>query len=144
MRLLRAFALLAAGCAGSVAHVHVAVELTGAGAGPAALERCVTAVRAAGGVVDAQSGLHALVTVEPNGNRVQLLSDRRGLVHDRVEPQAPVEQLCRDALAAATTATRREPLPSTGVDDRARSLDERALTTPTASGPATQGPISDQ
>jgi uncharacterized protein (DUF849 family) len=143
---MRRFALaaaLAVGCAASVAHVHVAVELTGPGAAPPDLERCTAAVRQAGGVVDPQSGMHALVTLEPNANRVQVLSNRRGLVHDQLEPQASVEQLCRDALAAAATATRREPLPDTGGDQRAHSI-EAPPTTATTSGAPTHGPISDQ
>lgn len=141
MRRFAWVAALALGCAGSVAHVHVAVELTGAGAGPPELDRCVAAVRQAGGVVDQQAGMHALVTVEPNGNRVQVLSNRRGLVHDQLEPQASVEQLCRDALAAATTATRREPLPETGGDERTHAAGP--LASPTASGAGAPGPISD-
>jgi uncharacterized protein (DUF849 family) len=143
---MRRFALAAAlafGCAGSVAHVHVAVELTGPGAAPAEVERCIAAVRQAGGIVDAQSAMHALVTLEPNANRVQVLSNRRGLVHDQLEPQAPVEQLCRDALAAAATATRREPLPDTGGDQRARSTEATPAAATTSGAPA-HGPISDQ
>ena len=123
---MRRFALaatLAVGCAGSVAHVRLAVELTGPGAAAPEHERCTAAVRQAGGVVDPQCRMHALVTLEPNGNRVQVLSNRRGLVHDELEPQASVEQLCRDALAAATTATRREPLPDTG-DQRAHGIEQ--------------------
>lgn len=136
-------ALVAAGCAGSVARVHVAVELTGAGAGPAELDRCFAAVRQAGGVVDPQSGIKALVTVEPNGNRVQLLSLRRGLVDDRLEPQASVEQLCKDALAAATMATRREPLPQT-TGGEAHGSATGPIAAPTSSGAPATGPISDQ
>ena len=130
----------AAGCAASVAHVRLAVELTGAGANPAAKQRCLEAVRQAGGIADAQASMHALITVEPNGNRVQVLSDRRGLVHDQLDAQAPVEVLCSEAVAAATSATRREPLPAPAGPSRA----EGPLANPTASGGAYQGPISDQ
>jgi hypothetical protein len=141
---MRRFALaaaLAVGCAGSVAQVHVALELTGPGAALPELARCTAAVQQAGGVVDPQSGMHALVTLEPNANRVQVLSNRRGLVHDQLEPQASVEQLCRDALAAATTATRREPLPDTGGDERARTMGPGAM--PTSSGAPMSGPPPD-
>ncbi len=139
MRPLALFAMLAAGCAGSVAHVRLAVELTGAGAGAAEQQRCLEAVRQAGGISDAQAGLHALVTLEPNGNRVQLLSNRRGLVHDQLEPQASVESLCKEAVAAATAEARREPLPApTGSDEPATA--QRVPTNPTTSG-APSGPI---
>ena len=137
-----ALAVLFAGCAGSVARVHVAVELTGPAAAPPELERCFATIRQAGGVVDAQSGMHALITLEPNGNRVQVLSNRRGLVHDQLEPQASVEQLCRDALAAAATATRREPLPEPSGDGRVQAMEPVAP--PTSSGAPAHGPISDQ
>jgi hypothetical protein len=136
---------LAAGCAGSVAHVRVAVELTGAGAGAGEQQRCLEAVRQAGGIVDAQAAMHALITVEPNGNRVQVLSNRRGLVHDALELEVPVEQLCRDAVAAATRATAREPLPTPATGAREPVGNSRGYTTnPTSSGAPSSGPISDQ
>ncbi|HEX8954534.1 MAG TPA: hypothetical protein VF997_03205 [Polyangia bacterium] len=141
MRQWALLATLAAGCAGSVAHVRVAVELTGAGAGPGEQQRCLEAVRQAGGIVDPQAAMHALVTVEPNGNRVQVLSSRRGLVHDQLEPAAPLEQLCKEAVAAATEATRREPLPAPVVD--APEPVARVPANPTSSGAPSAGPIAD-
>ncbi len=145
MARMRRFALLAmmaaGGCAGSVAQVRLAVELTGAGASPAEQQRCVEAVRRRGGIIDAQASMHALVTVEPNANRVQVLSARRGLVHDKLEPQASVEQLCQEALAAASSAIRREPLPST-IDERSPGV-ARVPPSPTSSGPASGAPITD-
>jgi len=144
MRRLALIGALAAGCAGSVAQVRVAVELTGAGAGPGEQQRCLDTVRSAGAIVDAQAGMHALITVEPNGNRVQLLSNRRGLVHDALEPQAPVEQLCREAVAEAKRATEREPLPAPTEDQRARTADVPRPTATSTSGGESRGPISDQ
>jgi len=137
-------AALAVGCAGSVAHVHVAVELTGAGAGGGEQQRCLDAVQQAGGVVDAGATLRALVTVEPSGNRVQLLSQRRGLVHDQLEPQAPVEQLCKEAVAAAVRAARREPLPVTALDEASPNSRRSMVPSDQASGAPSHGPISDQ
>lgn len=134
------FATLAAGCAASVAHVRVAVELTGAGAGAPEQQRCLEAVRQAGGIADAQAALHALVTLEPNGNRVQLLSNRRGLVHDRLAPQASVEALCKEAVDAATAEARREPLPAPAGPDQP-GAPPRLLANPTSSGAPTSGPI---
>jgi len=145
MRRLALIGALAAGCAGSVAQVRVAVELTGAGAGPGEQQRCLDTVRSAGAIVDAQAGMHALITVEPNGNRVQLLSNRRGLVHDALEPQAPVEQLCKEAVAEAKRATTREPLPAPTEEARPALGDvARPPSTTTTSGGGSRGPIGDQ
>ena len=144
MRRLALIGALAAGCAGSVAHVRVAVEMTGAGAGPAEQQRCLETVRAAGAVVDGQAAMHALITVEPNGNRVQVMSNRRGLVHDAFEPQAPVEQLCKEAVAEAKRATAREPLPAPTEEPRAHIADVPRPTATSTSGGASNGPISDQ
>ena len=136
--------VLLSGCAGSVAHVRVAVELTGAGAGPGVEQRCLDAVRSAGAVVDAQAGLHGLVTVEPNGNRVQLLSARRGLVHDQLEPQAPVEAMCKELVVAARHAAEREPLPAPAADVRQPlTINGGYVANPTSGAPS-RGPISDQ
>jgi hypothetical protein len=139
-------ALAVAGCAGSTtAQVRVAVELTGAGAGPGEQQRCLASVRQAGAVVEPQSGLHALVTVEPNGNRVQLLSNRRGLVLDRLEPQAPVEQLCNEAVVAARRALEREPLPSPTTETPAPMVNVGGgyVANPTSGSPS-RGPIEDR
>jgi hypothetical protein len=135
---------VAAGCAGSTAQVRVAVEMTGAGAGPGEQQRCLQTVREAGAVVEPQSGLHALVTVEPNGNRVQLLSSRRGLVLDKLEPQAPVEQLCKEAVVAARHVLEREPLPAPEVDEREGVVKSGSgyVGNPTSGAP-NRGPISD-
>lgn len=141
MRRFALLAALAAGCAGSVAHVRVAMELTGAGAGPGEQQRCLEAVRQAGGVADAQAPLHALVTLEPNGNRVQLLSSRRGLVHDQLEPQASVEALCKEAVAAATTEARREPLPAPAGAEQPSTA--RIPANPMSSGAPSGAPISE-
>jgi hypothetical protein len=124
-----------------VAHVRVALELTGAGVGPSEQQRCLEAVRQAGGVADAQAPLHALVTLEPNGNRVQLLSNRRGLVHDQLEPQASVEALCREAVAAATTEARHEPLPAPAGAEQPPTA--RIPTNPMSSGAPSGAPISE-
>jgi len=141
MRRFALLATLAAGCAGSVAHVHVALELTGAGAGAAERQRCLAAVGQAGGIADAEAPLHALVTLEPNGNRVQLLSSRRGLVHDALEPQASVEALCKEAVAAAASEARREPLPSP-TEGTAPPM-ARVPSSPVSSGAPNGGPISE-
>jgi hypothetical protein len=135
---------VAAGCAGSTAQVRVAVELTGAGAGPGEQQRCLATVRQAGAVVEPQSGLHALVTVEPNGNRVQLLSSRRGLVLDKLEPQAPVEELCREVVVAARHALEREPLPAPDVQAREPIVNNGGYVANPTSGAPSRGPISDQ
>lgn len=144
MRRLALIGALAAGCAGSVAQVRVAVELTGAGAGPTEQQRCLETVRSAGAILDAQAGMHALITVEPNGNRVQVMSNRRGLVHDALEPQAPVEQLCREAVAEAKRAAVREPLPAPTDEQRAHTTDVPRPTATSTSGGESHGPISDQ
>jgi hypothetical protein len=140
MRRLALIGALAAGCA-SVAHVRVAVELTGAGAGPGEEQRCLETVRQAGAIVDGQAPMHALITVEPNGNRVQVMSNRRGLVHDALEPQAPVEQLCREAVAEAKRATEREPLPAPEESQPTLGDVQRAPATTTNSGRPSGGPI---
>jgi len=115
--------MLAGGCASSVANVadqplfaagwsgpppHVAVQVTGAGAGPTEQKRCVDAVTRAGAVVDAQAPVQALVTLEAGGSRLQVTSTRRGLVRDEPRPGWTVERLCNDALLALVGAIRAE------------------------------------
>ena len=107
---LAAICLLAAGCA-TMTKVHLAMELDGVSA--ADKQRCVDAVRANGGIVDGGASLHALIRADASGNRLQLTSLSRGTVVDEQKPPGPIEPLCLEALAAASAASPREPLPET-------------------------------
>lgn len=121
MRRMAAVLLVAGGCASNVANVqdqplfaagwsgpppHVSVQLAGAGAGADKQQRCLAAVGRAGAVVDARAGVQAVVTLEPAGNRLQIMSSRRGLVSDEPRPAWSVERLCDDALYALVSAIR--------------------------------------
>lgn len=104
--------------------VHLAMQLDGVSA--ADKQRCVDMVRANGGVVDGSASLRAVIRVDPAGNRLQVSSLSRGTVVDEAKPPGPVEPLCLEALAAASAASAREPLPESAAGARAPS--------PTASG----------
>ena len=93
--------VIAAGCAASQQQARVALQLQGAAAGPAEQKRCFDAVTRAGVIVDARAPVQAVVTLEPTGSRLQVLSLRRGLVRDESKPAGSVETLCQDAALSA-------------------------------------------
>ena len=93
--------VIAAGCAASQQQVHVALQLQGAAAGPAEQKRCLDAVARAGVIVDARASVQAVVTLEPTGSRLQVVTMRRGLVRDESKPAGNVETLCQDAALSA-------------------------------------------
>jgi hypothetical protein len=133
--------LLTAGCATSGAPARVALQLQGAAAGPAEQQRCVEAVTRAGAIVDAKAPLQALVTLEPTGSRLQIVSPSRGLVRDESRPAGTVEALCQDAAATAA-ATREAPTIATPAAVGVVPSAEPPAPT-TTSGGAYRGPISD-
>jgi hypothetical protein len=131
---------LAAGCAATGAPVHVALQLQGAAAGAAEQQRCLDAATRAGAIVDARASVQALVTLEPGGGRLQVLSATRGLVHEESRPPGSVEKLCHDAALAAAAAH----APSLAADPGSAAgapPPDHALT-PTTSGGINRGPSS--
>lgn len=131
--------VLAAGCAASARGVRVAVSLTGQAAGPAEQQRCLVAAERAGAVVDANAPVQALITLDKDGSRLQVVTMRRGLVRDEKRGQASIESLCQDAVAAAAAAREVSTLdaPAGGVPTN------EPQPSPQASGGAYRGPISD-
>ncbi|HEY2747902.1 MAG TPA: hypothetical protein VGL86_24940, partial [Polyangia bacterium] len=77
-----AAAFAVAGCASIAGSTRVALTVQGAAAGAAVAQQCADAVRRAGAVVDPQAPVQAIVTLEPSGARLQVLSPTRGLVRD--------------------------------------------------------------
>lgn len=158
MRLFAAIWLGAAGCATAAAledqplfvagwsgpPPHVAVQLAGAGAGPAEQQRCVARLARSGAVVDAAASVQARVTLDPAGNRLQVTSSRRGLVRDEPRPPWSVERLCNDALLAMVSALREEsPRPSgPAVVDSPYESPSPTGNAPGANGPASTGPAA--
>ncbi len=96
---------LVAGCAAQSGRTRVALQLQGPAAGPAEQRRCLEAAQKLGAVVDAYAPVQALVTLDKDGNRLQVLSQRRGLLRDEKRASgASVESLCQDAVTAAAAA----------------------------------------
>src|SRR4051794_2793913 len=136
---LAAVLLLAAGCAATQSQVRVALQLQGASAGPAERQRCIDAAVRAGATIDAGAPVQAIVTLEPTGGRLQVMSLRRGMVRDEAKPPGSVEALCQDAALAASVAT----LPPSSVADTPASRSTvDAPRAPTTSGGDYRGPIS--
>jgi hypothetical protein len=149
MRAFCAFALVLAGCASQVASVEnqplvaagwsgppprVGLSLTGSGATPADNDRCVAAVTRAGAIVDGNAAVQALVTVEQAGNRLQITSQRHGLVQDEPRPAWPVEHLCNDALFSMVKVLRKET-PYVEPLDAPAPPNQSPSASPSASGP---------
>jgi hypothetical protein len=134
---LAAVLVFAAGCAANPPQARVALQLQGAAAGPAERQRCIDAATRAGAIVDAHAPVQAVVTLEPTGGRLQVLSMRRGLVHEESKPAGSVEALCQDAAAAATTADVAPP-----ADWSATPAPDQPVRTPSTSGADYRGPIS--
>lgn len=123
MERLAAIALLLGGCAGGVQNVednplfaaawtgpppHVGVQVTGPGASADKQQRCAATVQKAGGVVDAAAPMQVLLTLDDKGNRLQVLSQRRGLVRDEARPAWTLDRLCKEALEEAAVALQAE------------------------------------
>src|SRR5689334_2039654 len=117
MRFLAVVAFFAAGCSAAVRQAHVAMTVQGPAAGPAEQQRCLAAVQAAGAVVDGNAPVQAIVTVDKDGGRLQVLTMRRGLVRDEKRAGGTLEALCRDAAAAAVAAHEPEPVAAPAVDN---------------------------
>jgi hypothetical protein len=136
---LAAVLVFAAGCAASQPHARVALQLQGAAAGPAERQRCVDAATRAGAIIDAKAPVQAVVTLEPTGSRLQVMSMRRGLVRDESKPAGSVEALCQDAaLVGATTA---DTSPSVDWSATTPGPDQPARA-PSTSGGDYRGPIN--
>ncbi len=131
-------AAAAAGCAASARDARVALELQGVGAGAAERQRCIDAAQRAGAIVDATAPVQAVITLEPGGDRLQVISATRGLVREESQPAGAVERLCHDAALAAAVA-HQAPLatPPAG----SATAPERSPS-PMTSGGGYQGPIS--
>jgi hypothetical protein len=95
---------LTVGCA-SARGVHVNMTVQGSAAGPAEQQRCLAAAQQAGAIVDGNASVQALVTLDKDGNRLQVVSMRRGLVRDEKRSAGNVEALCRDAVMAAAASS---------------------------------------
>ena len=134
---LAALLVFAAGCAASPPQARFALQLQGAAAGPAERQRCIDAATRAGAIVDAHAPVQAVVTLEPTGGRLQVLSMRRGLVHEESKPAGSVEVLCQDAAAAATSADAAPP-----ADWSATPTPDQPPRPPSTSGGDYRGPIS--
>ena len=133
-----ALLLFAGGCAASQQQVHVALQLQGAAAGPAERQRCLDAATRAGAIVDARAPVQAVVTLEPTGGRLQVVSMRRGLVRDESKPAGSVEALCVDAAVAASAARDSSP----PADWSGMPANEQPPRSPSTSGSDYRGPIS--
>ena len=134
---LAAVLAFAAGCAASQPQLRLALQLQGTAAGPAEQKRCLDAARRAGAIVDARAPVQAVVTLEPTGDRLQVMSLRRGLLRDESRPAGSVETLCHDAALAAATA--RDATPTADWSNTPTPQPPRA---PTTSGGDYRGPIS--
>jgi hypothetical protein len=141
MRFMAIFAALyaGAGCAANAQHARVALTLQGAAAGAAEQQRCLDAVRRAGAIVDANAPLKAIVTLDPSGARLQVLSPTRGLVRDEAKPAGTVEPLCQDAALAAAATPEANPTTTYGGPPGSEPLAPRPM--PTTSGGSFNGPI---
>jgi hypothetical protein len=153
MRPVAAVWLCAAGCASASAiedqplfvagwsgpPPHVAVQVEGPAAGPSLQRRCLDRLARSGAVVDASASVQARLTLDPSGNRLQVLSLRRGVVRDVPRPAWSVERLCNDALLAMVSAIREES-PRRGGAPPPESPYEPA--SPTTEGPAANGPAT--
>jgi hypothetical protein len=87
---------------------HVAVQLAGAGASGELQAQCDAAVTHSGAVADGNATVMAIVTLDGSGSRVDLLSQRRGVVRSDKRPALPVEHLCAQAAVAAASLLRDE------------------------------------
>jgi hypothetical protein len=134
-----ALAAVAGGCAVNAAGARVALTIQGASAGAPERQRCVDAARRAGAIIDLTAPVKAYVTLEPTGTRLQVLSPSRGLVRDEAKPAGTVEALCHDAALAAASAP--ETSPQSGGPPFGQPP-PTPVTSPTASGGAYHGPIS--
>jgi hypothetical protein len=87
---------------------HVGVQLAGAGASGELQAQCDAAVTHSGAVVDGNAAVQAIVTLDGTGARLDLLSQRRGVVRSEARPSLPVERLCAQAAVAAASLLRDE------------------------------------
>jgi hypothetical protein len=141
---------------------RVAVLLAGPDASSDKQARCTQALARAGAVVDGGAAAQAVVTLAPEGNRLQVMTHKRGLVRDEPRPSWTIERLCDDALLALVDAIRGDapappapPLAAPGQPelsqpysamplsrDRDRELPpDQPTTPPEASGGIHRGPI---
>jgi hypothetical protein len=87
---------------------HVAVQLAGAGASGELQAQCDAAVTHSGAVSDGNATVQAIVTLDGGGSRVDLLSQRRGVVRSENRPALAIEHLCAQAAVAAASLLRDE------------------------------------
>ncbi len=128
------------GCAANAQGTRLALTVQGAAAGPAEQQRCADAVRRAGAVVDGNAAVQAIVTLEPSGARLQVLSPSRGLVRDEAKPAGTVERLCTEAAFAAATTPESSAAGLSGPPGGDIPTPPRPVT-PTTSGGGYNGPI---
>jgi hypothetical protein len=138
MRLCTVVLCCAAGCATIHARVHMALQLQGTAAGPAEQQRCLDAATRAGVVVDQRASVQAVVTLDPAGGRLQVVTMRRGLVRDESKPAGSVELLCTDAANTAAAMADTAPADWSG----GTPSPEQPPRNPTTSGGDYHGPIS--
>jgi hypothetical protein len=85
---------------------HVGVQLAGTGATSELQAQCDAAVTHSGAVADGSAPAQAIVTLEGAGARLDILSQRRGVVRSETRASLPVERLCAQAAVAAASQLR--------------------------------------
>ncbi len=97
--------------AGSRPGARYAIFLNGTKADDGKRQRCAEEVQAAGGVIDPTAPVRAVLTLEEYGNKLEIVSQARGIVQNVDLPKWDMRRLCREALAALAPAIAQEPPP---------------------------------
>jgi hypothetical protein len=86
----------------------VTVVLTGPAADDGKRERCNRVVTKAGGSVDPNAAVRAVLNLADDNNSLQVISARRGIILNQPKPSWGMEQLCTDAYQAGLSVLQQE------------------------------------
>src|SRR5438132_2579326 len=102
-----------AGWTGPPPRIQIVVE--GSDADEDKRQKCQQVIVRSGGLADPTAPVRAVLTLRDEGNRLQVISQQRGIVRDEPRPGWDMEHLCNDALLAVVSALRQEFGPPTAV-----------------------------
>jgi hypothetical protein len=90
---------------------HLYVQVTGFAANEGKAQRCNDEVQRSGYVPDPMAPVHAVLILEGNTNRLQIVSQARGIVRNEDLPGWDMGRLCRTAIEGILPVLAQEPPP---------------------------------